>query len=95
MPHGGVADLGVEALHLPGQADAEIAKGRLPIVHVRPRYLFPGTDGGHYTGVTAVRDGKVYLNDSASKTGPIVSSEAAFNEAIRGRGTFAMISAGR
>lgn len=72
----------------------ELAKGRMVIAHVVPTYLRPNATNGHYTVVTAIENGKVYLNDPSGRNGPIVISEAAFWSAVKKRGTFAMITAG-
>jgi ABC-type bacteriocin/lantibiotic exporter with double-glycine peptidase domain len=72
----------------------ELARGRLVIAHVVPRYLWPNTDTGHYTVVTAIRGGKVYLDDPANPQGPMTVSVRAFNRAIADRGTYVMVSIG-
>lgn len=91
----GAKSYGLDAKVLYGKIDAikqELAKGRLVIAHVRPDYLFPGTTSGHYTVVTKIEGGKVYLNDSANAKGRTVISEAAFLKAQAGRGTYGLIS---
>ena len=72
----------------------ELAQGKLVIAHVKATYLWgPNARTGHYTVVTAIKDGRVYLNDSSSKTGPIDVSIAEFERAIAARGTYTIISA--
>lgn len=73
---------------------AELAKGRLVIAHVVPTYLWAGAETGHYTVVTAIENGKVYLNDPASRSGPVIVSVSDFWRAVRKRGTYAIVSAG-
>lgn len=50
--------------------EQELAKGRLPIINgnvIRPDGSY---GGGHYYVVTKIENGKAYLNDPYSKTGP-------------------------
>lgn len=72
----------------------ELAKNHLVIAQVIPTYLNPVAVNGHYTVVTAIENGKVYLNDPAEVKGPIAVSEQAFMEALRKRGTFDSVSIG-
>ena len=72
---------------------AELARGRLVIAHVRATYLRPNATTGHYTVVTKIENGQVYLNDSSNKGGPIVISVDAFMAGVRARGTFAYVTA--
>jgi hypothetical protein len=73
---------------------AELAKGRLVIAHVGTYHLSGTRGGGHYTVVTAIKDGKVYLNDPAHKEGPRAVDASVFMESVNDRGTHAMISIG-
>ncbi|MFN3431535.1 MAG: peptidoglycan-binding protein [Candidatus Sericytochromatia bacterium] len=77
------------------QVEAELAKGNLVIAHVKATYLRANPTSGHYTVVTAVKDGRVYLNDSSNKEGPMSISIAEFWTAVKARGTYAMISIGQ
>lgn len=52
--------------------EGELAKGRLPIINgnvIRPDGSY---GGGHFYVVTKIENGKAYLNDPYSKTGPSV-----------------------
>lgn len=91
----GAASYGLKSKVVWGSIDAikkELQAGRLVIAHVRPDYLFPGTTSGHYTVVTKIENGKVYMHDPANTKGPMVLSEAAFKKAQAGRGTWGLIS---
>lgn len=70
----------------------ELAKGRLVIVHATVIRDDGSVSGGHYIVVTAIKDGKAYLNDSAYPSGPRVVSASLLNKSINTRGTHAMIS---
>lgn len=71
----GAANYGLPARHLVGAdlaaLQAELAAGRLPIACVAPRYFDPAASGGHFTVVTAIRGGMVYLNDPGNPAGPM------------------------
>jgi hypothetical protein len=73
---------------------AELAKGRLVIAHVSTYHLSGNRGGGHYTVVTGIKDGKVYLNDPAHKQGPMVVDAGVFMESVNDRGTHMMVSVG-
>lgn len=89
---------GLEAVAKPSPdlaaINAELQAGRLVIAHVVPRYLWPSTDTGHWTVVTAIKHGRVYLNDPANPAGPMSVDAAAFMAAIARRGTYRMLSVG-
>jgi ABC-type bacteriocin/lantibiotic exporter with double-glycine peptidase domain len=84
----------MSGVHDAARIQAELAKGHLVIAHVKATYLRPNPRTGHYTVVTAIKDGKVYLNDSSNKSGPIVISEADFWHGVAARGSYTMISVG-
>lgn len=94
----GAQSYGLNARVVYGQIDTlkkELAQGRLVIAHVIPTYLNPNTRStGHYALVTKVADGKVYLNDPISTSGPVVVSEAAFVKGQKARGAYGLISIG-
>jgi hypothetical protein len=71
-----------------------LAADGLAIVLVRPSYLFPGAHTGHYTVVTAIMNGRVYLNDPAHPTGPISITVGQFERALAQRGAYRMVSVG-
>lgn len=71
---------------------AEIAKGRAVIVHGTYIRRDGTYSSGHYYVVTAIKDGKAYLNDPAYSDGPRVVSVDALMTSIKKRGTFGMIS---
>ncbi|MNS88138.1 Peptidase C39 family protein [compost metagenome] len=73
---------------------SELAQGRLVIAHLSTYHLSGNRGGGHYTVVTGIADGKVYLNDPANKNGPMVVDAAKFMESVRDRGTYGMVSIG-
>lgn len=73
----------------------ELGKGRAVIVHgiyIRPDGSLSGS--GHYYVVTAIKDGKAYLNDPAYSGGPRVVSVNTLMTSIKKRGTYGMISIG-
>ena len=73
----------------------ELAKGRLVILNVMPSYLTGRSTGsGHYTVVTRIEGDKVYLNDPAHPSGPMVISRRQLEAAIAQKGTRAMVSLG-
>lgn len=76
------------------QIQNELAQGRLVIAHVKATYLRPNPRSGHYTVVTKIENGRVYLNDSSNKGGPMDISVDDFWKAVRARGTHMMISVG-
>lgn len=93
----GAKSYGLDATVLYGGLDklkAELAKGRLVIAHVRPSYLFPNSTSGHYTVVTKVADGRVYMHDPANPSGPMSISVAQFTKAQAQRGAYGLISLG-
>ena len=71
----GAESFGLRASHLVNAdlatLQAELAAGKLPIACVVPKYLDPAATFGHFTVVTAVRDGLVYLNDPGNTQGPM------------------------
>ncbi len=72
----------------------ELDQGKLVIAHVKATYIWgPNARTGHYTVVTAIKDGRVYLNDSSNLNGPMDVSIAEFEKAIAARGTYTIISA--
>ncbi|HEY9899517.1 MAG TPA: C39 family peptidase [Pantanalinema sp.] len=73
---------------------AELAKGRLVIAHLRPSYLFPNSTSGHYTVVTKVENGRVYMHDPANPKGPMSITVAQFTKAQAQRGAYGLISLG-
>lgn len=76
------------------RVSSELAQGKLVIAHVKASYLRPNPSSGHYTVITAIQDGKVYLNDSSNKNGPMAVSLDEFWKAVKMRGTYAIIPAG-
>ncbi len=73
----------------------ELAKGRSVIVHgtyIRANGTY---GGGHYYVVTAIKDGKAYLNDPAWTGGPRVVPVSQLLGSIKARGTYGMISIGK
>lgn len=72
----------------------EIANGRAVIVHGVYIRRDGSYGGGHYYVVTAIKDGKAYLNDPAYSDGPRVVSVDTLMTSIKKRGTFGMISVG-
>lgn len=93
----GAQSYGLNAKVLYGGLDvirSQLKEGRLVIAHVRPNYLFPKTTSGHYTVVTKIENGRVYLNDPANPKGPMSISEAQFLEAQKLRGAYGLISIG-
>lgn len=71
---------------------AELAKGRLPIIHGTVIKDDGRTYGGHYYVVTKIENGKAYLNDSAYPSGPRVIPVSTLDKSINTRGTHGMIS---
>lgn len=71
---------------------AELAQGRAVIVHGAYIRQNGSYGGGHYYVVTAIKDGKAYLNDPAITAGPRVVSVDALMTSIKKRGTYGMIS---
>lgn len=91
----GAKSYGLDADVLYGGLDklkAELAKGRLVIAHLRPSYLNPNSTSGHYTVVTKVADGRVYMHDPANASGPMSISEAQFKKSQAQRGAYGLIS---
>jgi peptidoglycan hydrolase-like protein with peptidoglycan-binding domain len=76
------------------QIQNELAQGRLVIGHVKATYLRPNPTSGHYTVITKIENGRVYLNDSSNKGGPMDISVADFWKAVKARGSYTMISVG-
>ncbi|MNR86275.1 Spore cortex-lytic enzyme precursor [compost metagenome] len=70
----------------------EIAKGRAVIVHGVYIRQDGSYGGGHYYVVTAIKDGKAYLNDPAYSGGPRVVSVDTLMTSLKKRGTYGMIS---
>lgn len=74
--------------------EAELAKGRLPVVNgnvIRPDGSY---GGGHFYVVTKIQDGKAYLNDPYSKTGPTVVSTDRLMHSINSHWSHRIISIG-
>lgn len=93
----GAKSYGLDSEVLYGGLDklkAELAKGRLVIAHLRPSYLFPNSTSGHYTVVTKVANGRVYMHDPANASGPMSISEAQFKKSQAQRGAYGLISLG-
>jgi hypothetical protein len=60
---------------------------------VVPTYLDPAASAGHFTVVTAVKDGMVYLNDPGNPQGPMAIPAATFLGCWQQRAGF-MVSVG-
>ncbi len=94
----GAKSYGLDAKVLYGKLDViqkELEQGRLVIAHVIPSYLNPNTTSkGHYTVVTKIADGKVYLNDPARSAGPVVVSAEAFLKGQKARKAYGLVSIG-
>jgi hypothetical protein len=73
---------------------AELAKGRLVIVHGTVIKDDGRTYGGHYYVVTKIEGGKAYLNDPAYPSGPRVIPASILDKSINTRGTHGMIIIG-
>ncbi|MFP5501005.1 MAG: C39 family peptidase, partial [Candidatus Sericytochromatia bacterium] len=74
--------------------EAELAKGRLPVVNgnvIRPDGSY---GGGHFYVVTKIEGGKAYLNDPYSKTGPTVVSTDRLMHSINSHWSHRIISIG-
>lgn len=74
---------------------SELNANRLVIASVVPKYLSPlSIGGGHFTVVTAIKDGKVYLNDPWRNNGPMVVDAKVFEDALKSR-TGTIVSIGK
>lgn len=74
--------------------EAELKKGRLPIINgnvIRPDGSY---GGGHFYVVTKIENGKAYLNDPYSRTGPSVVSTDRLMHSINTHFAGNMISVG-
>lgn len=73
---------------------AELARGRVVVVNTSTYHLSGRRGGGHFSVVTAIKDGKVYLNDSARQA-PMVVDAGTYMESIRDKGFYHMVSIGK
>jgi len=62
---------------------SELDKGKLITTVVVPKYFSESLTNGHFTVVTAIKNGKVYLNDPGTNRGPMVISKREFLRCLK------------
>jgi len=61
----------------------QLAKGKLVLCNVVPKFFSERLTNGHFTVVTAIKNGKVYLNDPGTNRGPMTISTKEFLRCLK------------